>query len=66
MIIYVNGKEEKVEEKLSIGKFLALKNIDAESVFVELNMEVIQFEDYLKIFLNENDSLEILKFVGGG
>lgn len=66
MIIYVNGKDEKVEESLSVGKFLALKKIDAESVLVELNREVIQFEDYLKIFLNENDKLEILRFVGGG
>ena len=66
MIIYLNGKEEEISEKISVAVFLKNKNLDFNSVVVELNQEIVETEDYSKIVIKEKDKLEILRFVGGG
>ena len=66
MIIYLNGKEEEISEKISVAVFLKNKDLDFNSVVVELNQEIVETEDYSKIVIKEKDKLEILRFVGGG
>ena len=39
---------------------------DSKKVVVELNLMIIPKEDYDKIIIKENDSIEVLSFVGGG
>ncbi len=66
MKITVNGEERLVETGVSLGTFLKDNHLDENSVVVEINKEIAVKEDFHTITFKENDSLEILQFVGGG
>lgn len=64
--IHVNGKTESLHEPLPLSEYLRGKDLDPDSVVVEHNREIIARETYPEILLQEDDHLEILRFVGGG
>ncbi len=66
MTITVNGKKEDIKEKSNILDFLVQKNLDPDKVVVEHNLNIINKETLKDIILKENDTLEVLRFVGGG
>jgi sulfur carrier protein len=66
MNITINGQDLTFDQKLSIKNFLDTKNINMDSVVVELNQTIIPSEKYHTTWLTHNDKLEILRFVGGG
>lgn len=66
MRISVNGEHEDLEEGGTLLGYLQSKKLEPRHVVVELNREIIQKDDYPTVTLKENDSLEILRFVGGG
>lgn len=66
MQITVNGKQEKLVKEISINEFLEKKDQDPKTVVVEYNGKIVKREKWPEILLQENDKLEILKFVGGG
>ncbi|MFW6279303.1 MAG: sulfur carrier protein ThiS [Bacillota bacterium] len=66
MQITVNGKQEKLVKEISINEFLEKKDQDPKTVVVEYNGKIVKREKWSEILLQENDKLEILKFVGGG
>lgn len=66
MKVVVNGKEETLENSLTIGSFLKGKKMDINSVVVEHNKAIIVKEEYDLVTLKDKDTLEILRFVGGG
>ena len=67
MQIQVNGKKETLDkEKLSIMDYIKMKGEEPESVIVEYNGEISDKEDWTEINIQENDKLEILRFMGGG
>ncbi len=62
----VNGKVEQVEEGLSLLKYILSKGLNPDTVVVEHNYIIVKKEEQGNTQLKENDSLEILRFVGGG
>ena len=66
MTVTVNGKEEQIVLEISILEFLTSKEIDPNAVVVEHNFNIIEKESLGSVMLQENDTLEVLKFVGGG
>lgn len=66
MVIRINGKDETIEGGLTLGGLLSRKDVSPDEVVVELNGAIIARENYDSTVLNENDSLEVLRFVGGG
>ncbi|MFZ5572284.1 MAG: sulfur carrier protein ThiS [Thermodesulfobacteriota bacterium] len=64
--IVVNGKPTWLEDKVCLSDFLAERGIDPNSVVVEHNLAIIPTEELSNKIINENDKLEILRFVGGG
>ncbi len=66
MTILVNGKEEKIEAQTSLLDFLSFKNLDPDTVVVELNLDIIKKDQLKNTILQNNDKLEVLRFVGGG
>jgi sulfur carrier protein len=66
MKITVNGKLETVAPDITINDFLILKHLDPEKVVVEHNLNIVARENLGDVILTENDSLEVLRFVGGG
>ncbi len=63
----VNGSQEKLlGEDMTLALFLTHKGLHAGSVVVERNGEVVGRAQFDAVRLKETDSLEILRFVGGG
>ncbi len=66
MNILVNGKNETVDDGLTLSNYLKLKNLDPDSVVVECNGTVVKKDEYMFCVIEELDTLEIVRFVGGG
>jgi thiamine biosynthesis protein ThiS len=64
--IVVNGTEETLSAPLDIDSFLQWKGIDRKGIVVEINREIVPQEDWHTTIIGENDTLEILRFMGGG
>lgn len=63
--VTVNGKNEEIEP-LSVADFLESKNIEAKTVVVEHNRNILDKKEYETVLLEAGDTLEIIRFVGGG
>ena len=66
MNINVNGSEKTLKDIASISALLKDLSLNPKTVVVELNNEIIQPGSYDEQTLTENDSVEIIRFVGGG
>ena len=64
--ILINGKEETIENNITITKLLEQKNIRKEVVEIELNGSIVSKENYDEIFLKDGDALEFIFYMGGG
>ena len=64
--VVVNGKRETVGPGTSIGGYLAQKKIDPAIAVVEVNGSIVKREDFDKTVLKGSDTIEVLRFVGGG
>lgn len=64
--IKLNGKNKDIQENFTIQDFLQHNDIDYKWIVIEHNLNIIRPVRFKEIILNEGDSLEILKFVGGG
>ena len=64
--IKLNGKNKKIEENYKISKLLTDLNIPLNKVAIELNQEILDKKRLGKIYLKNNDRIEIVHFIGGG
>tara|TARA_B100000003_G_scaffold197473_1_gene201476 strand:+ start:427 stop:645 length:219 start_codon:yes stop_codon:yes gene_type:complete len=64
--IRVNGKVKSFQEKVSLLKLVRNLKIPIKKVAIELNQEIIDKKKINKIILRNNDSVEIVHFIGGG
>ena len=62
----VNGKEIVLNDNKTISYLLKELKVNENRVVVELNREIIVKEDFSKINLKEDDTVEVISFVGGG
>ncbi|GAB6094564.1 sulfur carrier protein ThiS [Desulfatiferula olefinivorans] len=66
MRICVNGEYEDLDEGPSLLDYLAARNLSPSEVVVERNLLIVMKDDYATVRLMDGDTLEILRFVGGG
>ena len=66
MNIRINGKPESIAPEMSIEKLLSSRNLEPACVVVELNRAIIKKEHFGSSILKDGDTVEILRFVGGG
>jgi thiamine biosynthesis protein ThiS len=66
MQIIVNGESKECTSLSTITELLTNLSLKPETVVIELNNEIIQPDAYDKSQLAEADSVEIIRFVGGG
>jgi sulfur carrier protein len=67
MRITVNGKPADVSGEVDINVLLdELKTQDALYVTVQLNGVILKREDFDSVTVKENDTVELLYFMGGG
>jgi len=62
----VNGTTISSEKNQTLFDFLEAKNIDFNIIAVERNGEIVPRSTYKEVILSEEDTLEIVRFVGGG
>ncbi len=66
MQIAVNGENREYLTGTSLSELLKSLDIDERYVAVELNLKIVPRSQFSEKLLAENDSLEIVTFVGGG
>jgi sulfur carrier protein len=64
--IHVNGEQRGCRVDATVGDLLRELAIKNERVAVELNLEIMDREDFDHRNLKEGDRVEILSFIGGG
>lgn len=66
--IILNGEKKDIEtetDNISVSKLVEIRNLKGFFA-VELNLKIINKEDYNSTFINDGDSVEIVSFAGGG
>lgn len=66
MLININGKSEEVKIKSNLTELILSKGLCAERVVIEHNLRIVPRGEWQNTPLQENDSVEIVSFVGGG
>ena len=64
-MVKINGKEENAAGR-SVTDYLRQAGFSPDVVVVERNLEIIPREALERTILADGDSVEILRFVGGG
>jgi thiamine biosynthesis protein ThiS len=66
MMVTVNGNPEPLEGDLSVLGYLQARGLEPAHVVVEVNRKIVARDSYGVTILTDGDSLEVLRFVGGG
>ena len=64
--IQLNGKKHQIELGYNLKDLLKTLKKDNNKVAIELNGEIADKKKYNKIFIEKNDKIEIVQFIGGG
>ena len=64
--IKVNNKIKSVSENYRMADLVKILKIPLKKVAIELNQEIIDKKNISKINFKENDTIEIVHFIGGG
>lgn len=66
MQIHVNGQMRMTTDGSTVGDLLREMEIRADRVAVEVNMEVLERQEFERRGLRDGDRVEIMGFIGGG
>jgi thiamine biosynthesis protein ThiS len=66
MDIYVNGKTRPIEENTTVEQLIRQLGLADERIAVEHNRSILAATQFSNVVLRTGDSLEIVRFVGGG
>lgn len=61
-----NGKQIALETPVTVLEFLQQHGYQAQRVAVERNGEIVRRADFEKELLRDEDTVEVVTFVGGG
>ena len=64
--IIVNGKQMQVIPKYSLNSLIAKLKMPLKKIAIELNKKIIDKKKISKIYLQNEDKIEIVHFIGGG
>lgn len=64
--LVVNGERREFQKNTTVARLLEQLGTPLERVAVELNLRILDKQDYSSTILNDEDQLEIINFVGGG
>lgn len=62
----VNGKTVNLEKAMTLKDFLLNNGYDLPRIAVELNGTIVPKASYDEVMLSPEDTIEIVRFVGGG
>ena len=64
--IQLNGNPYEINSGTNLNELLNKLKIQKNKVAIEVNGEIVQKDKYANLFLNKNDKVEIVHFIGGG
>ena len=64
--IQLNGKKITIKSKLSVMDLLKKYKLDNKRIAIEYNGSILPKIKYKNKYLQNNDKLEIVHFIGGG
>ena len=64
-MVRING-EEKVIAGRNLLEYLKTSGFEPDKVVVERNLEIVPRDELGNVTIQEEDSIEVLRFVGGG
>ena len=66
MTVVINGESREVPGGLNVVQLLAHLGLAADRVAIERNRDILPREKWSETIVEQNDSYEIVHFVGGG
>ena len=66
MNIILNGKPCVIENSNNLLNILKTLDINPQNLIAEVNGEIVTAKEFENKIINENDAIELVKFVGGG
>ncbi len=63
---FLNGQEYVTEQKISLLELLTYFNYNSALLVLEYNNFICNKKEWPKIFITNNDKIEIVTIVGGG
>ena len=64
--VHLNGKERDVRGDHTVRSLLESLELHPGMVVVELNREILERDSYRNFQISEGDTIELVRFVGGG
>lgn len=66
MIVYINGEAHTFSDAVSVADIVEKQGLTGKKIAVELNLEILPFQQYTSQQLVDGDKLEIVHAIGGG
>ena len=66
MNIILNGKPYVIKNSNNLLNILKTLDINPQNLIAEVNGEIVTAKEFENKIINENDVIELVKFVGGG
>ena len=66
MIVYVNGEAQEYAENITVASVIDSLGLTGKKIAVELNKEILPFQQHSTQMLHDQDALEIVHAIGGG
>lgn len=66
MFIKVNGEDSEISDGITIQDLISARKLAGNASIIELNGTIIAREHWESTGLNPDDSLEIIRIIGGG
>jgi cysteine synthase A len=64
--VTVNGKKETLSEGTTVSTLLGERQVDPRMVSVELNLQIVERNNFEETVIKDGDAVEFLYFMGGG
>ncbi len=66
MLICLNGHKKEIPSGTTIQQLIEMFQLERKSIVCELNRKVLDRNVFPQTLLREDDTVEIMHFVGGG
>ena len=66
MKVIINGQDKILEDDLSLQEIIQNLNIEDKVMACAVNMDIVKKESWSSYIPKDNDTIELLNFVGGG
>lgn len=64
-MVKINGKEKEIAGR-NLLEYLSEAGFETERVVVEKNLEIIPKDQFGQVVIQDEDVIEVVRFVGGG